>query len=237
MNRARGFTLVELLAVIAIMLVLMAATFGAFSVFAERAGPDAILSTIQSYINTARDYASSSGLTTRVFFSADTNRPMDGTTIKVRYLPVGVTGTQDSDWVDVAGMKPMTLQEGVYVLKDIRGALPTPTLSASTSVVGYIPTVTDIQNGRNDEQKLRDFLKTYAYGASGNTLQQMHQGFFIEVDPSGYLSLNPLSTSGNTGINTSVTNGVIVVKMVAGNVTGYAFYPLNANTGTRLVFE
>jgi prepilin-type N-terminal cleavage/methylation domain-containing protein len=241
MNAKRGFTLVELLAVIAIMLVLMVATFGTFSIFAERAGPDAVLGTIQSYINTARDYATSQGVSARVYFTADPAKPMDGTSIIIQYLPAGMT-----DWslsanqaLDLPGMKPMALQDGMYVLKDIGTAIYAGTLAppAQTGSGSTIPTQADIQKATKYDQDLRANLKTYALDASGK-IQPMHQKFFIEVDPSGYLALNNGGNSGAPGTNLPVTNGLVVVKLApAGDVVGYSFYPLNASTGTRLIFE
>jgi len=226
MKATSGFTLIELLAVIAIMLVLMVATFGTFSIFAERAGPEAVLSTIQSYLNTARDYAATNGVTTRINFTASANPGTDGTTIAIQYLPAG-----SSTWEDVPGTKPMPLQ--MYVLKDISSnifkslQMPMQTTSAS-----YNPTTRDITDWQKYQKDLQENIRDYGFTLPPNVqVKTEHQNFFIEIDPSGYLRLNPMNPAG------MVQNGLIVVKLSGGNVTGYAFYPLNASTGTRLIFE
>jgi prepilin-type N-terminal cleavage/methylation domain-containing protein len=251
MKSRHGFTLVELLAVVTIMLILMAAAFGTFNAFAERAGPDAVLSTIQSTVNTARSFAASSGYTTRIYFTTPTataagasSQFMNGTTISIRYLATGAT-----DWntaADVPDMKPMTLMNGMYVLKDIPATnvlykgVDMSLLTAQSPSGTQIPTAQQITSWRQSyDVPLRANLTTYAIDAQGQ-IQPAHQSFYIEVDPSGYLTLNPANNSATTtSKDMPVTNGLIVVKLASGSVPegGYAFYPLNASTGTRLVFE
>ena len=78
MRTRKAFTLIEMLAVIGIMLVLMVATFGAFSLFAERMGPGEAQATLQGYLNGARAYAAANGVKTRVEFSVNIVRNATG---------------------------------------------------------------------------------------------------------------------------------------------------------------
>jgi len=232
MKASRGFTLIELLAVIAIMLMLMAATFGTFSVFAERAGPDAVLATIQSYLNTARDYASSNGVTTRVWFTAPEDPGAEGTTIAIQYLPAGLDPANSTNWQAVPGLKPLALQ--MYVLKDIPSGLfsgLSTALIQNSYTSAANPSDADIALWRDDQKKLLDKITAHAI-VSDNKVNPIHRSFYLEIDPSGYLKLNSTTTA------QMVQSGLIVAQLTgAGGVTAYAFYPLNSSTATRLVFE
>lgn len=223
----RAFTLVELLAVIAIMLVLMTVTFGMFSMFAERTGPDAVLSTVQALLHGARDYAATNGVVTRVKFTFDPNNLADGTTMTVEYHPVGSGSTV---WEPIAGRRPQTLRNSMFVLKDLPdlGGIAMPEKASNPRDPSEMEAA--IQRWKEYEIKLLDRVTDHA--VSGSSVRNEHREFYVEFDPAGYMSPEPLSTTSKT-----VKQALTVVRLAGTKVTAYAFYPLNPNTGTRLVFE
>ena len=233
----RGFTLTEMLAVIGIMLVLMVATFGMFSVFAERMGPEAAVSTIQAMLNGARDYAASNGdiiRAARVKFTADTAKPMDGTTMTLQYLPRDGTIL----WLDVYTRKPISLRNQVFVCFDLPAALgdvaaPTAFDASEENIVLW----------QTFQKNLLDKIGLWAL--SSGTLKTQNCEFYAVFDPTGYLivddevlkTLGSASSGSMTVSVNAIRNGFTVIQLAAGKVTGYATYPMNPNTGTRLIFE
>ncbi len=233
----RGFTLTEMLAVIGIMLVLMVATFGMFSVFAERMGPEAAVSTIQAMLNGARDYAASNGdiiRAARVKFTADTAKPMDGTTMTLQYLPRDGT----IQWLDVYTRKPISLRNQVFVCFDLPA-----TLGDVTAPTAFDASEENIADWQTFQKNLLDKIGLWAL--SGGTLKTQNCEFYAVFDPTGYLivddevlkTLGSASSGSMTVSVNAIRNGFTVIQLAAGKVTGYATYPMNPNTGTRLIFE
>ncbi len=237
MRRKAAFTLVEMLAVIAIMLVLMTATFGMFSMFAEQTGPESVLSIVQAVMNGARDYAASNGVSVRVLFETTnegSNDVIDGTRMIVqRWSAI------DDRWEIIPGRRPVELHGGMYILNGIPtgisggGSLPT---TSRTN-----PSADDIKAWRDYEKGVRAKVHTHAFSSGGGLKGTKHNGFCIEFGPSGY---PPVPGHGHTPLDRVGEMGLTVIRAVIGEggpgkstVASYAFYPINASTGTRLVFE
>jgi prepilin-type N-terminal cleavage/methylation domain-containing protein len=230
MNAKRGFTLAEMLAVVGIMLVLMVAAFGVFSTFAQRAGPDNAVSTIQAMLNGARDYAAANGVWAAVTFNADRSKPEDGTTMRLCYKAVdsGATGT----WTEVRGRSAVTLGENMFACKDL------PSIT--------VPNIT-VADARNEAQVLvwKKQVEIAITGATGTLTNDVKtkldnyriKPFYAVYDPSGCLT----TTAGGMAANADyVTTGLTVVNLMPGDtprVIAYSLYPLNSMSGTRLVFE
>jgi len=223
----RGFTLTEMLAVIGIMLVLMVATFGMFGTFAEQIGPDTAIATIQAVLNGARDYAATYGVVTQVVFTADSSKPQDGTSMSLQYYdPSGVAQ-------DVRGRRPVALHGQLFVCKD----MPTNTFTETTFANPTSPTEAELRTAaQRREQFLNgaaNSLKSWASLDSNGVVGGDHKRFYVVFDPAGYLSQNPPSgVAGNTP-----QYGFTIIQVRANAVNAYAFYPLNMNSGTRLIFE
>ena len=230
MRTRKAFTLIEMLAVIGIMLVLMVATFGAFSLFAERMGPGEAQATLQGYLNGARAYAAANGVQTRVEFSVNivkndkggTGPSMqDGTVVTIKYLPPEITSDTASDWRGIPGTNRLTLGNGIFVIKGIPQMPPRPAL-----IAGQV----DIAGWRKYEKDARAEVTT----AVRNKMAAMTPTNlpYIQFDPAGYLV-----DEGST-----VVPGLTIVKVVGGDwstaqVSQYRFFLLNAFSGTRLVFD
>jgi prepilin-type N-terminal cleavage/methylation domain-containing protein len=237
MRTRKAFTLIEMLAVIGIMLVLMVATFGAFSLFAERMGPGEAQATLQGYLNGARAYAAANGVQTRVEFGVNivkndkggTGPSMeDGTVVTIKYLPPEIISSSPSDWKEIPGTNRVALGNGIFVIKGL------PPMSQSASLKKTLKEG-DIQGWRSYEAKARDEVNTAVSQAMGGTPPTPPP--FIQFDPAGYLVESSTVPQGMAAVP-----GLTIVKLVGGGwstakVSQYRFFLLNAFSGTRLVFD
>jgi len=247
----KAFTLIELLAVIGIMLLLMTGVFGVFSMLAQQAGPEAAVSTLQAMLNSARDYAASNGVDTQVVFSVDTTKGTSGTTMALQYYetdPAKVAG-----WYYVRGRKPYSFQDRIYICKGMPSSLASPPDHAADPAK---PTQAEIgsakgwltSNGHSvpADESTAVLVAWNAYrqdllqgkpsengwgGVTGHaldtvkkdgTLNSTRVNFNVPISPTGYIT---------------TVGGFTVVQVGGTRVVGYVFYPLNPNTGTRLLFE
>ena len=221
MRRMKAFTLVEMLAVVSVMLILLAATFGIFSALAEQMGPETVMATVQAAIHNARDYAASTGYPTRIEFRCLDSRdnPLESTTMTLQHLP-----PDETRFVDIPGRRPVDLPAAMFVLNGIPRSMP----SERTVTTGDI-TDRDVATWRRHERDCLDAVTRYAM--TGTKLKSQHNKFYVEFGPGGYRPADP-QTSG-----TLVDYAVTIVRVTGQRVLGYALYPMNPNTGTRLVFE
>ena len=228
MPRQTAFTLVEMLAVVAIMLILMVATFGMFNLFAERVGPESTAATLQALMSGARDYAASNSVYTRVVFRCtDSAGTADGSILTIEYLPPGSTSWA-SGKQEIRGRSPLALHNQMYVMKEI------PSLSVTVPAVPSDPktlTPDQIKAWRDYDKGILDAVTAHAL--SGGTLKTTV--FYMEFDPAGYTRTQSIDAS--VPVANLVQDGLTIVKVVGVRVTAYKLYPLNMNTGTLLVFE
>ncbi len=230
MRSRNAFTLVEMLAVISIMLVLMTVTFGVFRTFAERTGPDAALSRIQAVLNGARSYAATSGRNTRIVFrsrsEANRDKMLEGSTLTLQEYYCDEDG--NAGWRDVPGSRPVAFHDRVYVCNGLPDNLPS--VGGRAPADRTKPNPQDIVWWRDYEQRV--LIKVGQWAMSGDELKPEHDEFCIEFCPAGFPPAKP-----RTDPKDIVQNGLTVVKVARGRVTAYAFYAINTNTGTRLIFE
>ena len=233
MSIKRGFTLTEMLAVIGIMLVLMVSAFGVFTTFAQRAGPDTAVSTIQAMLNGARDYAAANGVVTAVSFNVDLLKPEMGSTMKLCYKPVGSTG---ATWTDVRGRSVVTLGENMYACRDLPA-----TLTISSPLVGDARDQAVVNNWKSmvEEAMIGPGGQITSHVTGGGKQVETTRGnFYVVFDPAGYLSLG----YGGTG-EYCARDGLTIVQLfqvVTGEgtrVVAFALYPFNSLSGTRLIFD
>jgi len=225
--------LVEMLAVISIMLVLMTVTFGVFRTFAERTGPEAALARIQAVLNGARDYAATSGRDTRIKFRCEDDRSkmLEGSTLTLQEYYCDQDGNA-WQWRDVPGTRPVAFHDRVYVCNGLPDNLPNVGGKAPANRTN--PTPQDIVWWRDYEQQVLGRVQQYAM--SGDKLKPDHDEFCIEFCPAGFPPARPRSLSPPDDMPV-VEDGLTIVKVARGRVTAYAFYAINTNTGTRLIFE
>jgi len=237
MRSAIAFTLIELLAVIGIMLILMTATFGVLSMLAQQTAPEAAVSTLQAMLNSARDYAASNGVDTRVVFSVDSTKGADGTTMALQYYETDPA--KGEGWNYARGRKPFAFHDRIYICKGM------PSFVAGND---YDDPGTPLNNTMNAAQKAaaievwnkyrQQLLLGRSKDGSGGvnnfalangTLRDNRVKFNVDISPTGYMNTDVASTG--------TVDGFTVVQLGGTRVVGYVFYPLNPNNGTRLLFE
>jgi len=229
MRRRRAFTLVEMLAVVTIMLILLGVAYGVFTGLAQQTGPEAALITIQAAVNNARDYAASHGVYTRIVFRGKqprTGEPLESSTMTLQYLPPGESRREDN-FVDIPGRQTVRLPRGIFVCLGFPTSLTMPPTVADPTQI----TQEQIKAWEKYEADLLEDVGRFAL--SGGKLKSEHEEFYIEFGPAGYPPAHPITKSHLA----TEEGGVTVVRISANRVVGYAFYPLNTNAGTRLIFE
>ncbi len=143
------------------------------------------------------------------------DNPLESTTMTLQHLP-----PDESRFVDIPGRRTVSLPRAMYVLNGI----PTNMPREPTVTTGDVSD-RDVATWRRYERDLLDAVTRYAM--AGTKLNE----FYIEFGPGGYRPADP-RTSG-----TLVEYGVTIVRVTGQRVLGFKLYPMNPNTGTRLVFE
>jgi len=242
MRSRRGFTLIEMLAVVSIMLILLGVSYGVLSSLAQQTGPDAVLVTVQAAIHNARDYAAGYGVPTRIefrFTDPNTDDPMPSSTIRLQCW-----SDRFNDWIDMPGREPIALPQGIFVCKGFPNSLPQTTLR-----VGSVTNLTEqqVQQWQLHEQEVLDEVAEYALRTGSSELRDVHDEFYIVYGPEGYpvpssrlstpYQMNASDVVGGGGAGASGAAGLTLVRVSGTRVSTYAFYLWNQNAGTRMVFE
>ncbi len=228
-TRRRAFTLTELLAVMGIFLILVAGSIGTLVVIAGRLGADNATATIQAMLNSAREAASSNNTTVCLVFRNDPGNAESGTTMVL-------VAQNGGNWEDVSRF-PVKLPKNVYVLRDAPGLASVSTQGLVVPGEGEVPDEVQIEKWAQYQQDVQDAIAEYGFanvqnGYISGDLKGDQQEFYIAFAPSGYvvdLDSGPSSDA--------VEQAVTVVQLAGSRIGDYVFYPINRNTGTRLVFE
>ncbi len=223
MRRRDAFTLVEMLAVVSIMLLLLGAAYGIFATLTQQTGPESVLVTLQAAIHNARDYAAANGVSARVLFRSKgpTGNPLESTVLVLQHLP-----PEADDFEDIPGRQPIAMPPGLYVCNGFpSGAAPTPPAVSSDGRVSE----TQARQWEQYERSLMQWVGDEFL--SGSNLRADQDRFCIEFGPAGYPPPEPQSSED------IASRGLTILQVTGQRVLGYAFYTMNPNTGTRLVFE
>ena len=238
MRSKAAFTLTELLAVLAIVLVVVAGSIGVWLTLAGTVAPGQATTVVQAMLVGAREYAVSNGVMTRVVFENDLAEVERGTTMYFEY-DVNRDPAKPS-WERVPRRGSEYAGRQIFVLT---GA---PNLSSVT----VPPVADDAENPDASDvtawQKYRDDvskeLAEYAFtnvntgylkaNAAFKPGQPGQNKFYVTFDPTGTLALGLKSEEANPTLLT-----IVQVSGAGRRVGEYQFYILNANTGTQLVFE
>jgi len=227
-NAKAAFTLTELLAVMAIGLILVAGSIGVLVALASSIGPSNAAAELQSMLNAARSYAASEKVSARLVLKTDASDLEHGTVMKIEYLPAGKTNWT-SESLAVPNRPSVSLGRSLFVLSLSTSDLTSLPTAPAAPADARNPTVAEQTSWRNYRAGVLSALKGKIYNPTGTPKPSVV--FYVYFDPSGYLSLDVAGQATTTPI-------VLVIMQVGGNqVTEYMFYPLNPNTGTRLVFE
>jgi prepilin-type N-terminal cleavage/methylation domain-containing protein len=228
-----GFTLTEMLAVMGIALVLMAATVGVLVAVAGHIGPEHAAMTLQSALNGTRAYAASKGLPARLVVESSLQKTDRGSIMTIEYRE------PTAGWVRVPNMEPVHLGAGMFALKSLpsgMASLRAPALPINPQA----PTASERDAWNQYSADVFGAVASHAVGGgataqgliTANEFSGAHTTFYVYFDPAGYLAL-----SGSPYIQGSNTEALTLIQLTGRRLTEYLFYPLNRNTGTRLVFE
>jgi len=226
-GRSRAFTLTELLAVLAIVLVVVAGSIGVWLALAGAVGPGQATAVVQAMLVGAREYAVSNGVMTRVVFENDLDNVENGTTMYLEYDgDLSMAGFQEKR---VPGRGPLNAGRQVFVLKDAPNlpSAPSPADPANLKA-------SDVEAWQNYRDNVSKALTKHAFGASdlylGPTAAFSQAEFSVTFDATGTLAVDV--SPANPSLLT-----ILQVPGAGRRVGEYRFYILNANTGTQLVFE
>lgn len=234
---SRGFTLTELLAVLAIVLIVVVGSISVWLALAGAAAPGQATAVVQAVLAGARDYAVTNSVMTRVVFENDLAGAENGTTMYLEYD--ADRNPASPKWQRVPGRRSEYAGRQVFVLS---GA---PDLPSAPSVADDAekPGESDLAAWQTYRDAVASKLARFAFtnvntagyleaNASFTTGQTGQAKFYVTFDPTGTLAVNLKSGEINPTLLT-----VIQVPGAGRRVGDYRFYVLNANTGTQLVFE
>lgn len=225
----RGFTLTELLAVLAIALVLVAGSIGVWLALAETVGPGQATAVVQAMLTGARDFAVTNNVMTRVVFESNLAYADRGTMMYFEYD--AARNPANPSWKRIPRRRSEYAGSQVFVLT---GA---PDLPSAQSVAA------DAENpGASDLAAWQTYRDTMS--------KQLAEYAFTNVNTTGYLEANAAFKTGQdkfyvtfdpTGTlvpdSDEATTALVIIQLAGQRVGEYKFYVLNANTGTQLVFE
>jgi prepilin-type N-terminal cleavage/methylation domain-containing protein len=230
----RGFTLTELLAVLAIVLIVVAGSISVWLAMAGAVAPGQATAVVQAMLVGARDYAVSNGVITRVVFENSLANVEGGTTMYFEYDEnPGTAGFQPKR---VPGRGPLNAGRQVFILTGAPDLSSVTVPSVAADAVN--PDASDVAKWQTYRDTVSKNLAEYAFtnvNAAGylepNAAFKTGQNtFYVTFDAAGTLSVDP----------TQANPTLLTIVQVAGTgrrVGEYQFYILNANTGTQLVFD
>ncbi|MGB2755996.1 MAG: type II secretion system protein [Phycisphaerae bacterium] len=221
----RGFTLTELLAVLAIVLIVAAGSISVWLAMAGTVAPGQATSVVQAMLVGAREYAVSNGVMTRVVFENDLANIENGTTMYLEYDEDSVRPLFQKK--RVPGRGSLNAGRQVFVLKGAPPNLPSAPSPADPANLK----ASDVEAWQKYRDDVSEKLAQYATGSSpylGNSFSQ--DKFWVTFDATGTLSTD--ATPPNPNVLT-----IIQVPGAGRRVGEHQFYVLNVNTGTQLVFD
>ena len=239
MRSKAAFTLTELLAVLAIVLVVVAGSIGVWLTLAGAVAPGQATAVVQAMLVGARDYAVTNNVPTRVVFENSLANVESGTTMYLEY-------DTDPDpttvlWSRVPRRRSEYAGRQVFVLT---GA---PDLSSEqvpdVAADAENPDPSDVKLWQEYRVDVSKKLAEYAFGttnvtpagyleanAAFKTTPADQSKFYVTFDATGMLSVDA------SPLNPSVLT-IIQVPGAGRRLGEHRFYVLNVNTGTQLVFE
>jgi len=207
-----GFTLTELLAVLAIMLVVVSISFATLLVLSEQQGPESGAAVLQAATVGARDRAVTGLCKTRLVIHSTWQQSGGSSTVEIQDF-VQNPQTGKDEWK--ASSRPKTnLPEGIYAFN-----VTIPYLANTESE--YMATCT----------ALTEAVWVKGTGTTEPHFKDEVAECFIQFGPDGTVDWQSFGESG------AISLGPVLVRIAGDRVAAWSYYLINSNTGTRLVFE
>ena len=232
----RAFTLTELLAVLAIVLVVVAGSIGVWLALAESVGPGQAATVVQAMLAGARDYAVTNNVMTRVVFKNDLADVERGTEMYFEYD--ADRNPAEPNWERVPRRRSEYAGSQVFVLSGAPdlSSVTVPSVAANAEN----PAASDVaawQTYRDNVSKALaqhafSSVDTNGYVGPDTNFKSDQEKFYVTFDATGTLALDLNPGEANPTMLT-----IVQVPGAGRRVGEYRFYILNANTGTQLVFE
>ena len=230
----RGFTLTELLAVLAIALVLVAGSIGVWLALAETVGPGQATAVVQAMLTGARDFAVTNNVMTRVVFENNLAYADRGTMMYFEYD--ADRNPANPKWQRIPRRRSEYAGSQVFVLTGAPDltSVTVPSVAADAENPG----ASDLALWQKYRDDMSEELAKYAFtnvnagylGPGADFKKPDQEKFYVTFDATGTLATDPLQAN-----PTLLT--IIQVPGAGRRLGEYQFYILNANTGTQLVFE
>ena len=209
---APGFTLTEMLAVLAIMLVVLSVSFATLLVLAEQQGPESGSAVLQAAIVGARDRAVTGLCKARLVIHSTWQQSGGSSTVEIQDF-VQNPQTGKDEWK--ASSRPKTnLPEGIYAFN-----VTIPYLANTESA--YLATCT----------ALTEAVWVKGTGTTEPHFKDEVAECFIQFGPDGTVDQDSFVEPG------AISLGPVLVRIAGDRVAAWSYYLINSNTGTRLVFE
>ncbi len=230
----RGFTLTELLAVLAIALVLVAGSIGVWLALAETVGPGQATAVVQAMLTGARDFAVTNNVMTRVVFESNLAYADRGTMMYFEYD--AARNPANPSWKRIPRRRSEYAGSQVFVLTGAPDltSVTVPSVAADAENPG----ASDLAAWQTYRDTMSKQLAEYAFTNVNTTgyleanaaFKTGQDKFYVTFDATGTLATDPLQAN-----PTLLT--IIQVPGAGRRLGEYQFYILNANTGTQLVFD
>lgn len=257
----RGFTLTELLAVLAIVLVVVVGSIGVWLALAGTVAPGQATAVVQAMLNGARDCAVSGLTYKRAGETTYGTRPVYARVVfSNSYDPPNKTATDGLTQYERECGTKMSLQywKGTEPPQASQVGAPDPdwvdwpgrgaeyagrNLFVLRNIPSPFPSDEELNSG--------DVLAWEEYRA--RVSKALAEYAFTNVNAAGYLEANAAFETGQTGQDKfyvtfdptgtlvpdsdDATTTLVIIQLAGQRVGEYEFYVLNANTGTQLVFD
>ncbi len=251
MRAKRAFTLTELLAVLGIMLVMVLGAVGVLVGLAGQMGPGRAVNSLQSMVYAARETAATRLTDAKLVFRV--NDDTQDTIREGSYVAIWYRNPESDEYEPLPYIEPVNLGTNLYVIRlgaDDMSNMPElhdiecndcgtefdfPTGGDAGSLTCTGCGSTNL-NYKHREQQLHEWLTAHVTGGTPPRVLASHTDFELTVHAGGHIDV-VVDNEQSPDYASAVPVVLVIVQFSGGQVRGHAYYPMNLNTGTRLVFE
>ena len=231
-SSAPGFTLTEMLAVLAIMLIAVSISFATLLVLAEQQGPESGSAVLQAATVSARALAVSSFHKTRLVIRSDWELGGSSVIELHEYAQKNPwEGQNNYEWMKAPVAFELNPETGQHERKAPYPARLLPAGVYAFKSVGATTLVTDEDSYKATCASLSAALWVPGSGSESPHFAEGTNECFVQFTPEGTVDWDSF------GDEKAVNSQIILLTIAGGQVKDWSAYVINSNTGTRLVFE